>query len=277
MSAPRPLTTTEFRLVREFMHREAGISLSEQKRSLVMGRLAPRLRALSLSTYSDYLDHAISDRDEAVRMIDAICTNETQFFREPKQFTFLEHQVIPAWIAQANEGRRKKQVRVWSAACSTGEEPYSIAMTLLAGLPDWNIEIVASDLSTKVLARASEALWPVERADHIPERYRRAYMMRGVRSQEGKMTAKQELRDVIRFERINLNGDRWPVAGRFDLIFCRNVLIYFDSAAKMRVVQRLLDLLDPSGFFFLGHSETLNMLDRVRSVGPTVYQLRAPK
>jgi chemotaxis protein methyltransferase CheR len=277
MSTPRPLTTTEFRLVREFMHREAGISLSEQKRSLVMGRLAPRLRALSLSTYGDYLEHASSDRDEAVRMIDAICTNETQFFREPKQFTFLEHQVIPAWIAEANEGRRKKQVRVWSAACSTGEEPYSIAMTLLAGLPDWNIEIIASDLSTKVLARASDALWPIERATHIPERYRRAYMMRGVRSQEGKMTAKQELRDLIRFERINLNGDRWPVGGRFDLIFCRNVLIYFDSAAKMRVVQRLLDALDPKGFFFLGHSETLNMLDRVRSVGPTVYQLRAPK
>ncbi|HEX2833350.1 MAG TPA: protein-glutamate O-methyltransferase CheR [Thermoanaerobaculia bacterium] len=276
-STPRPLTTTEFRLVRDFMHREAGISLSDQKRSLVMGRLAPRLRALSLSTYGEYLEQAIADRDEAVRMIDAICTNETQFFREPKQFTFLQQQILPAWIAQANEGRRRKHVRVWSAACSTGEEPYSIAMTLLAALPDWTIEILASDLSTKVLARAEEALWPVERAQQIPEHYRRTFMLRGVRSQEGKMTAKPELREVIRFQRINLNGERWPVGGRFDLIFCRNVLIYFDSAAKNRVVQRLLDLLDPAGYFFLGHSETLNMLERVRSVGPTVYQLRKPK
>ncbi|HEX7828465.1 MAG TPA: protein-glutamate O-methyltransferase CheR [Thermoanaerobaculia bacterium] len=277
MSNPRPLTTTEFRLVREFMHREAGISLSDQKRSLVMGRLSPRLRALSLSTFGDYFEHVLADRDEAVRMIDAICTNETHFFREPKQFEYLQQQIIPSWIAQAADGKRRKQVRVWSAACSTGEEPYSIAMTLLAALPDWHIEILASDLSTKVLARASEALWPVERATQIPENLRRAYMLRGVRSQEGKMTAKEELRNLIRFERINLNGDRWPVAGRFDLIFCRNVLIYFDAASKMRVVQRLLDLLDPTGYFFLGHSETLNMLDRVRSVGPTVYQLRNPK
>jgi chemotaxis protein methyltransferase CheR len=277
MSTPRPLTTTEFRLVRDFMHREAGISLSDQKRSLVMGRLSPRLRALSLPTFGDYFEHVLADRDEAVRMIDAICTNETHFFREPKQFEFLQQQVIPSWIAQAAEGKRRKQVRVWSAACSTGEEPYSIAMTLLAALPDWHIEILASDLSTKVLARASEALWPVARATQIPENLRRAYMLRGLRSQEGKMTAKEELRNLIRFERINLNADRWPVAGRFDLIFCRNVLIYFDAAAKMRVVQRLLDLLDPNGYFFLGHSETLNMLDRVRSVGPTVYQLRTPR
>ncbi|MGN6183534.1 MAG: CheR family methyltransferase [Thermoanaerobaculia bacterium] len=274
---PRPLTTSEFHLVREFMHREAGISLSDQKRMLVMGRLAPRLRALSLSTYGEYLEHATTNRDEAVLMIDAICTNETHFFREPKQFTYLEQQVIPSWIARANAGERRKHVRVWSAACSSGEEPYSIAMTLLAALPDWTIEILASDLSTKVLARAEAALWPVERAEQIPEHYRRAFMLRGVRSQEGKMTAKQELRDVVRFERINLNGDRWPVGGKFDLIFCRNVLIYFDHSAKLRVVQRLLDHLDPAGYFFLGHSETLNMLERVRSVGPTVYQLRKPK
>jgi chemotaxis protein methyltransferase CheR len=274
MNNPAPLTTTEFRVVREFVHREAGISLSDQKRALVMGRLAPRLRALSLGSYGDYLEHVARDSAEAVRMIDAICTNETQFFREPKQFVYLQQQVIPMWIAEAQAGRRPKQVRVWSAACSTGEEPFSIGMTLLAALPGWKIEIVASDLSTKVLARASDALWPVERAAHIPEPYRKAYMLRGIRSQEGTMTAKDELRDVIQFERINLNATRWPIGGRFDLIFCRNVLIYFDAAAKKRVVERLLDLLDPSGYLFLGHSETLNMLERVRSVGPTVYQLR---
>lgn len=277
MNLPRPLSTTEFRRVREFILREAGISLSDQKRSLVMGRLAPRLRALSLSTYGDYLAHVDTDGQEAVHMIDAICTNETQFFREPKQFVFLEHQVIPAWIAQAEAGRRRKHVRVWSAACSTGEEPFSIAMTLLAALPDWKIEIVASDLSTKVLTRASDALWPIERAAHIPEHYRKAFMMRGVRTQEGKMIAKEALRNLIRFERVNLNAERWPVGGRFDLIFCRNVLIYFDAVAKTRVVQRLLDVLDPAGYFFLGHSETLNMLERVRSVGPTIYQLRSAR
>ena len=277
MNAPRPITPAEFRAVRELVHREAGISLSDQKRALVMGRLAPRLRALSLPSYGDYLQRVASDSAEAVRMLDAICTNETQFFREPRQFDFLREQIIPAWIAAAAAGRRKKQVRVWSAACSTGEEPFSIAMTLLAALPDWRIEIVASDLSTKVLARAAEALWPVDRAAQIPEPYRKAFMLRGVRSQEGMMTAKPELREVIQFERINLNGERWTVGGRFDLVFCRNVLIYFDGAGKKRVVERLLDLLDPAGYLFLGHSETLNMLDRVRSAGPTVYQLRNPR
>ncbi|HET7434336.1 MAG TPA: protein-glutamate O-methyltransferase CheR [Thermoanaerobaculia bacterium] len=277
MTGLRPLTTAEFRFVRDFMHREAGISLSEQKRSLVMGRLAPRLRALSLSSFTEYLDHAARDREEAVRLIDAICTNETHFFREPKQFEFLQQRVLPQWLAEAAEGRRKKQVRVWSAACSSGEEPFSIAMVLHSALPDWHIEILASDLSTKVLDRASEALWPIERAAEIPEHYRKAYMLRGVRSQEGKMTAKPELRERIHFQRINLNGERWPVGGRFDLIFCRNVLIYFDAAGKQRVVQRLLDVLDPAGYFFLGHSETLNTLERVRSVGPTVYQFRTAK
>lgn len=275
--APRPLTTAEFRLFRDFMHREAGIALTDQKRALVMGRLAPRLRALSLSTYGDYFAQASGDREEAVRMIDAICTNETQFFREPRQFAFLEQTVLPLWLAQAKDGHRRKHVRVWSAACSTGEEPYSIAMTLLAGLPEWTIEIVASDLSTKVLARASAGMYPIERATQIPELLRKAYMLRGVRSQEGNMCVKDALRDVVQFQRINLNSEKWPVAGRFDLILCRNVLIYFDSAAKARVVDRLLDMLDPNGYFFLGHSESLNLHERVRSVGPTVYRLRSAR
>ncbi len=277
MNAPRPLTTAEFRLFRDFMHREAGIALTDQKRALVMGRLAPRLRALSLDTYGEYFAQAAADRDETVRMIDAICTNETHFFREPKQFAFLEQTVIPSWLSQAREGLRRKHVRVWSAACSTGEEPYSIGMSLLAGLPDWSVEIIASDLSTKVLARASAAVYPIDRASQIPEPLCKAYMLRGVRSQEGQMTVKDALRDVVRFEKINLNADRWPVTGRFDLIFCRNVLIYFDAAAKSRVVDRLLDQLDPNGYFFLGHSESLNLHQRVRSVGPTVYRLKGTK
>lgn len=277
MNAPRPLTTAEFSLFRDFMHREAGIALTDQKRALVMGRLAPRLRALSLSTYGEYFEAASGDRDEAVRMIDAICTNETHFFREPRQFAFLEQTIIPSWIAQAKEGQRRKHVRVWSAACSTGEEPYSIAMSLLAGLPDWTIEIIASDLSTKVLAKASAGLYPIERAPQIPEPLRKAFMLRGIRSQEGHMTVKDALRDVVHFQRINLNAERWPVSGRFDLVFCRNVLIYFDGPAKTRVVDRLLDVLDPNGYFFLGHSESLNLHERVRSVGPTVYRLRSAK
>ena len=204
-----------------------------------------------------------------VRMIDSICTNETQFFREPKQFAFLESVVLPRWRASG-----KKHIRIWSAGCSTGEEPYSIAMTVAAGLPESSIEILASDLSTKVVDRAAAGIFPIERADQIPAHYRKAFMLRGSGAQEGKMAVRPELASLIRFARINLSHESYPVAGRFDLIFCRNVLIYFDGPSKRRVIDRLLDRLEPNGYFFLGHSESLSNFDRVRSVGPTVYALQ---
>jgi chemotaxis protein methyltransferase CheR len=260
------LTTKDFRLYQGLVHREAGIFLSDQKRALLIGRLAPRMRALGITSFATYFEHVQNDADELVLMLDAICTNETHFFREPKQFAFLEQQLIPAWRAQ---GRRS--VRVWSAGCSTGEEPYSIAMTLAYHLPGAAIDVLASDLSTKVLARASAGIWPIERAEEIPVHYRKAFMFRGRGSQEGKMAARPELAAMIRFQRINLHNERYPLGERFDLIFCRNVLIYFDAPSKQQVIDRLLDRLDPAGYLFLGHSESLNQCPRVRSVGPTIY------
>jgi chemotaxis protein methyltransferase CheR len=271
------INTREFRLFQSLVQAEAGIFLSDQKRALLVGRLAPRMRALQLTSYEAYHDHLSRDREELVRMLDAICTNETHFVREPKQFTFLENDVLPVWRAEAAAGERTRQLRIWSAACSTGEEPYSIAMLLSAQLPDWSIEILASDLSMKVLERATSAIWPIERAEQIPVQYRKAFMLRGSGSQEGKMAARPELSSLIRFARINLSHESYPVVGRFDLIFCRNVLIYFDAPSKRRVIDRLLDRLDPRGYFFLGHSESLSNVDRVRAVGPTVYSLRGPQ
>ncbi|HEY6195793.1 MAG TPA: protein-glutamate O-methyltransferase CheR [Candidatus Eisenbacteria bacterium] len=271
---PQPLSTKEFRLFQTLVHREAGIFLSDQKRALLVGRLAPRMRALALTSFAAYYDRVHADREELVSMLDSVCTNETHFFREPKQFAFLEQQVLPAWRAAAEAGRRAKRVRVWSAGCSTGEEPHSIAMSLAWHLPDWSIEILASDLSTKALGRASAAIWPLERAEEIPQHYRRTFMLRGRSAHDGKMAARPELTSLIRFARINLHHETYPVAGRFDLIFCRNVLIYFDAPSKRRVIERLLDRLDPAGYFFLGHSESLSNFDRVRVAGPTVYALK---
>ena len=265
------ITTKDFRLFQALVYREAGISLSDQKRALLIGRLAPRMRALGATSFGAYYNHVCDDHDELVRMLDAVCTNETHFFREPKQFEFLEQHLLPAW-----RGAGRKQVRVWSAGCSTGEEPFSIAMTLAFHLPGASIEILASDLSTKVLARAAEGIWPIERAEEIPLVYRKAFMLRGRGSQEGRMAAKPELAAMIRFERINLNHDTYPVDGRFDLIFCRNVLIYFDAPSKKRVIDRLLDRLEPAGCLFLGHSESLTQHERVRPVGPTVYTCKEP-
>jgi len=268
------ITTKEFRLFQSLVHREAGISLSDQKRALLVGRIGPRVRALALPSFGAYYDRVCSDHDELVRMIDSICTNETQFFREPKQFEFLENTWIPALRRDADAGRRRRELRVWSAGCSTGEEPFSIAMSLLAHAGDWKHEIVATDLSTKVLAKAGSAIWPIERVAHVPVHYRKAFLLRGSGPQEGFVAAREELRALVRFSRVNLHHESYPTVGKFDAIFCRNVLIYFDADAKRRIINRLLDRLEPHGLLFLGHSESLSGFDRVRVAGPTVYALQ---
>ncbi|HUR82510.1 MAG TPA: protein-glutamate O-methyltransferase CheR [Thermoanaerobaculia bacterium] len=268
------ITTKEFRLFQSLVHREAGINLSDQKRALLVGRVGPRVRALALPSFGAYYDRVVADRDELVRLIDSVCTNETHFFREPKQFAFLENEWMPALRRIADAGHRRRETRIWSAGCSTGEEPFSIAMSLLAHLPEWKHEIVASDLSTKVLAKAEAAIWPMERIAHVPVHYRKTFLLRGSGSQEGRAAARDELRSLIRFCRVNLHHDSYPLTGRFDAIFCRNVLIYFDAETKRRIIHRLLDRLEPHGLLFLGHSESLSGFDRVRVAGPTVYALR---
>jgi len=270
------LSTKEFRLFQKLVQQEAGIFLSDQKRALLVGRLAPRMRALELPTFASYYERVRGDGDELVQMINAICTNETHFFREPKQFAFLEQQVLPSWRAAADAGSRARRVRVWSAGCSTGEEPYSLAMSLSWHLPGWAIEILATDLSTKALERAAAGIWPIERAEQIPQHYRRTFMLRGRGAQETRMAARPEIASLIRFQRVNLNCVSTFPNDTFDLIFCRNVLIYFDAPSKKRVIDRLLDRLAPHGFFFLGHSESLHGFDRVRAAGPTVYSLMEP-
>ena len=273
-AAARILTPREFRLFQTLIQREAGIHLSDAKKVLVEGRLARRLRELGLD-FGAYYELVESDPQERVRMLDCICTNETHFFREPRQFEFLENQVFPAWRARADAGTMARRVRVWSAGCSTGEEPYSMAMAFLASFPPssgWEIEIVATDLSTRVLDRAHAAVWPIDKAKEIPGAYLKAFMLQGSGPEEGRMKAGPLVRSRVRFQRLNLNAEPFTFAGRFDLVFCRNVLIYFDAASKARVVGRLLDRLDPQGYLLLGHAETVTGLNaRTRSVGPTVY------
>lgn len=268
------ISDREFALFQGLIHRQAGIYLAPVKKPLLVGRLMRRLRDLGLSSFGAYYRVVTEPGGEAeqVRMLDLICTNETHFFREPRQFEFLERQVFPAWAEQAAAGRRTRKIRVWSAACSTGEEPYTLAMVLLRRFPDWEIEILGSDLSTRVLDAARAGLYRIEKAAEIPDTYRKAFMLRGTGSQEGRMKAGPEIRSLVRFERLNLSHQSWPLGGVFDLLFCRNVLIYFDPASKARVVDRLLERLHPQGYLFLGHAEGLHGLHaRIQGVGPTVY------
>ncbi len=274
--AVRPITNKEFALFQKLIYKEAGIYLAEVKKALLQGRLNRRIRELGLKSFGEYYKLVIGgDESERIRLLDAISTNETHFFREPQHFDLLEQRVFPEWKEQEARGMRTRWIRVWSAACSTGEEPYSLAMILLKHFPPsggWGFEILATDINTQVLEKAKAGLWPIDKSSEIPKNYLKSYMLKGTRKQEGKMKAGLEISAPIRFERVNLSEDVYPIAGKFDLIFCRNVLIYFDVESKSHVVDRLVNHLASAGHLFIGHSETLNSLtQRVMSVSPTVY------
>lgn len=267
------VTDREFAHFQSLIYRETGIYLSTLKRTLLVGRLAKRLRALSLERLKDYYALVESDHAEREQMINCICTNETHFFREKRHFDFLETSVFPVWKALAAEGRRSRRVRVWSAGCSTGEEPYSLAMFLLDhfSAAGWAIEILASDISTRVLAKAESGVWPISKLAELPERYVKRYMLKGIGKYADLMKAGPEARSCIHFQRLNLSADAYP-HGTFDLIFCCNVLIYFDADSKRRVLNRMVQHLGPAGYLMLGHAETLNGITNcLRPVAPTIY------
>jgi chemotaxis protein methyltransferase CheR len=270
------VTDADFELFQRLIEKQTGIYLAPAKKTLLIGRLSRRLRDLGLPSLRKYYKRVMADPAEHTHMVDCISTNETQFFREPLHFEFLERQIFPRWIEQADAGERPRRIRVWSAGCSTGEEPYSIAMTLLHHFPEaagWQVEILATDISTRVLARARAGIWPVEKAAHIPPHYLKSFMLRGTGSQQGKMKAGHEIQRAIRFEYLNLlEQGALPHLAPYDLILCRNVLIYFQPEKKFQVVRGLLSHLTADGYLFVGHSESLNHLtDCVRSVVPTVY------
>jgi chemotaxis protein methyltransferase CheR len=277
----KPITDAEFRLFRDLIYGLAGIHLTDVKKALLTGRLSRRLRDLGMVSFRQYYDHVVGDKSgqEGIFLLDAITTNETHFFREPKQFEYLQYRLIPEWEAQAERGQRRKHLRIWSAACSSGEEPYSIAMMLLHALPPesgWQIEILATDISTRILERARVGIWPIHRADSIPSHLLKRFMLRGTGSQQGNMKAGVDVRSVIEFSRLNLNDSQYPVSGVFDAIFCRNVLIYFDQQSRAAVIGRMMSLLGSGGHLFLGHAESLTgMNHRMKSVAPAVYRMAA--
>lgn len=276
-TALKPISDREFGLFQQLIYGAAGIHLAPHKKALLEARLSRHIRELGLNSFGAYYEHVVKEKrsDELVKMLDRVSTNETHFFREPRQFEFLESQVFAEWSRQADTGQRPKRITVWSAGCSTGEEPYTIAMLLCDRFPPqhgWLLEILATDLSTRALNTARAAIWPIAKAQEIPENYLKRFMLRGTGAQQGNMKAGQEITSSISFERINLNDESYPITGQFDAIFCRNVLIYFDAQSRARAIDRLLDRLAPSGYLFVGHAESLSgVTERVRHVIPTVY------
>jgi chemotaxis protein methyltransferase CheR len=261
------LQEKEFAQFRDLIYRIAGINMSPAKKPLVTSRLAKRLRHYGLSSYGGYFQMitAANGKTELQVAVDLLTTNETHFFREPKHFEFLSQHILP-------ERKPGKPLRIWSAACSSGEEPYSIAMLLDEKLGTAPWEIVASDLSTRVLDKARSGLYPIDRMLEIPRHYLSNYCLKGTGSQEGTLLIERKLRERVQFMQHNLIEEP-PKLGEFDVIFLRNVMIYFDQDTKRQVVSHLLSRLRPGGYFLIGHSETLNgVSDDVRLVKPAVYR-----
>lgn len=272
----RPLTSAEFNKFRDLVETEVGIHLSPIKHALVNARLLTRIRELGLATFGEYYERVVaSPHDELVNCINAICTNETHFFREPQQFEFVRRELVPLWRELAQHGGRDRRVRVWSAACSTGEEPYTLAMLLASCLPEsWQLEVVATDVSTKVLERAANAVYPMSRLHEIPREMQRRYLLQGVGPRAGTFRIGPELRRQVSFRRENLVRGDLSTLGKFELILCRNVLMYFRPETRLQVVRQLLRQLGPGGHFFVGHSESLHgQALGIETVAPTMYRL----
>ncbi len=262
------ITDQEFSLFQAWIYQTAGITLGPEKKPLVTGRLTKRLSHYQLPSFGDYYRLLKSgwEQGEAQVALDLLTTNETYFFREPKHFAFLAEQILPAHP-------RGRLFRVWSAACSSGEEPYSIAMLLAERLGDGPWEITASDISSRVLAKAESGHYTLDhRASNIPAPYLSRFCLKGIGPQDGTFLIDDWIRERIQFMRINLNA-RLPDIGSFDLVMLRNVLIYFDNQTKRQVVGRIASVLEPSGYFFVGHSETLNGLnEELKQVQPAIYR-----
>lgn len=266
------LTDKDFNFIKNLVANNTGIVLSDAKRSMVYSRLSRRLRSLSINDFSSYCDLLKSnDEEEMVNFVNAITTNLTSFFREKHHFDYLANTLIPHWLKTRNDTRR---IRIWSAGCSTGEEPYSIAITLrdhFPNLEDWDVRILATDLDTNVVAKASSGVYAYERVEGLPKPMLRNWFRRGKNGQGDMVKVSAELQDLITFKQLNLL-EEWPFKGGFDLIFCRNVVIYFNKDTQRVLANRYADNLKSDGALFLGHSETLfKVSDRFSLIGNTIY------
>jgi chemotaxis protein methyltransferase CheR len=269
------LSNNEFKQFQKLVYEHSGINLHEGKKELLRTRLGKRLRQTGVKTFGEYYDfvtHA-SDGEELTQMLNAISTNLTSFFRETKHFDFLEREVLSRRLKRP-DGAVPQRLKLWSAGCSSGEEPYSLAMCLHGYLGNHTaakFSIVATDISTRVLSKAKSGIYHRERLKNIPLEKLKTYFQRGHGKWEGYFRLKPLVRNCIEFKRFNLM-DAFPFANDFDIIFCRNVLIYFDKMIQQAVVNKFYESLAEGGYLFIGHSESLMSIEHgFKYVNPTVY------
>lgn len=274
----KTLSETEFRKIASYIEKNVGIKMPPEKRLMMQSRLTSRLKALQLDSFKQYIDYVFSGKDtdnhEIIMMIDAMTTNLTEFFREPQHFDFMRNVALPEFAAQ---GRGK--IKIWSAGCSTGQEPYTLSMVMsefirqnpTSSIRDYSV--LATDISTKVLDKAASAIYPMDAVKGIPKQTMHQYFLKGKDPKNPSVRLKQEIRNRVNFMRLNFMDDDYGFRDTLQIIFCRNVLIYFDKTNQERVINQFLRYLEPGGYLFLGHSETIfGMTLPFRTVAPTVFQ-----
>jgi chemotaxis protein methyltransferase CheR len=272
------ITDHEFALFRDLVRQHTGITLGPHKRHLLRARLGRRLRALGLRTFAEYYEH-LTDPEaggagELIAFINAITTHKTDFFREPHHFEYLRGRWTTTWRAAA-ECSGQRRLRLWSAACSSGEEPYTLATILAeAGLtpPAWDTRILASDIDTDCLAQTEAGVYPMDRMAPVPADVVKRYFLRRTGRYGAEVRVRSELRALLTVRRINLAESTWPIRTRFHVIFCRNALIYFDRTMQKTILERLVSFLEPGGLLFLGHAESVfGLVDGLSHLGNTIY------
>lgn len=273
---PERLTEEEFERLKTFIHERLGIKLSPQKKSMLEARLRRRLRHHQMANYREYCDFLFGTggEEELVAFFDVVTTNKTDFFREPEHFTYLVQSVLPK-LGNSGIGTRRP-LRVWSCACSSGEEPYTLAMVLsdyAEKVEGFEFEILASDISTEVLQQAESGIYKMAKIEPVPEYMRKKYLLRAKDPTLDLVRVSPELRKKVKFMRINLMDDEFDFSNTFDIIFCRNVLIYFNRETQTEVLQRLCRHLRPDRYLFVGHSENISALPLpVKSEKMAVYR-----
>ena len=261
-------TQSEFERIRTLLYQHSGIKLNDSKKDMVYSRLGRRLRATGMKSFQEYLELVEQDEgDEWEAFINSLTTNLTAFFREPHHFPLLKEHVLSL---------RKKPLRLWCSAASTGEEPYTMAMTMIDAFGSYKppIEIIATDIDTNVLTKARAGIYSLERVEKLPPETLKRFFLKGTGKNNGFVQVRKELRDLISFRTLNLLDEQWPINGTFDVIFCRNVMIYFDKETQYKILKRFAPMLESHGLLFAGHSESLHhAADFFKLRGNTIYEL----
>ncbi len=274
------LSDKDFNRLASFIQEQVGIQMPPAKKSLLTARLQKRLRLLKMTSFSDYVDWVLNPAhsgEELINFLDLVTTNKTDFFREPAHFDFMTSTALPTLLQKHGAGR-SRPLQIWSAPCATGEEPYTMGMVVMEyakshAISNFKVNILGTDLSTKALKKGKNAVYDMNRVDVVPMALKREYMLKSKDKEHPKVRMGPKLRSLVTFQHLNFMDKDYNISVTYDIIFCRNCLIYFDRPTSEAIVNKLCRNLLPGGYFFIGHSETLNNLNvPLVQVAPTIYQ-----